>query len=112
MRILHVAAAVALVLTLGAQSVNATGADGFKRCRPVSFGAGLGGYRISVERTTCAEGRALMRRWDRANKPGPVTRLAPWTCVADGIPQSDAVDRVRCREATGRRVVATPCGGP
>ena len=112
MRILYAAVAAALFLALGAPSVNATGADGFKRCRSLSFGPGLGGYRISVKRTTCTEGRALMRRWNRADKPGPVTRLAPWTCVAEGLPESDAVDRFRCREATGRRVVATPFGGP
>ena len=84
MRILHAAVAAARFLALGAPSVSATGPDGFKRCRSRSFGPGLGGDRISVKRTTCAEGWALMRRLNRADKPGRVTRLAPWTGARRG----------------------------
>ncbi len=112
MRTLLVAVVLTVLLAGGAQSSEgAAGGAGFERCRPISFGPSLGGYRISVKRTSCAAGRALIRRWDRTNKPGPTTRLAPWTCVAEGPANTDAVVRIRCRDGT-RRVIGTPYGEP
>ncbi len=112
MRTLVVVAVSVLMVALGGRTpVGADGGAGFERCRSLSFGPGLGGYRISVRRTSCAAGRTLIRRWNATNKPGPTTRLGPWTCVADGPANTGAVERVRCRDGA-RRVAATPFGGP
>ena len=112
MRALLVASVLSLLLAgVGQPPAGAAAGAGFERCRSISFGPGLGGYRISVKRTSCPAGRALIRRWNATNKPGPTTRVAPWTCVADGPANTDAVERIRCRDGA-RRVVATPFGGP